>query len=96
MPLLEEADGTPVERNFVHVDDLVEAIALALTEPRARQRLYNIAMDEPVDYAEVAAHLAETRGLPATPVRSPYVGNWMNNSRAKAELGWRPQYDLRD
>ena len=40
VPLLEEADGTPVKRNFVHVDDLVEAIALALTEPRARQRLY--------------------------------------------------------
>jgi UDP-glucose 4-epimerase len=95
VPLLQEEDGTPLKRNFVHVDDLVEAIVLALTAPMARQRLYNISMDEPVDYAEVAAHLADTRGLPATPVRAAYVSNWMDNSRAKAELGWRPKYDLR-
>jgi UDP-glucose 4-epimerase len=95
IPLLQQEDGTPLKRNFVHVDDLVEAIVVALTAPAARQRLYNISMDEPVDYADVAAHLKSTRGLPATPVRASYVSNWMDNSRAKAELGWRPQYDLR-
>lgn len=93
VPLLQEEDGTPVRRNFVHVDDLVEAIVLALTSKAARQRLYNVCMDEPVDYAAVADHLGRTRGLPHTPVRGPYVGNWMDNSRAKAELGWRPTYD---
>lgn len=95
VPLLQEADGTPLKRNFVHVDDLVEAIVLALTAPAARQRLYNISMDEPVDYGAVAEHLARTQGLPATPIRASYVSNWMDNSRAKAELGWRPAYDLR-
>lgn len=94
VPLLQEADGTPLKRNFVHVDDLVEAIALALDAPAARQRLYNISMDEPVDYSAVASHLAATRGLPATPVRASFVSNWLDNSRAKAELGWRPKYDL--
>jgi UDP-glucose 4-epimerase len=95
VPLLQEEDGTPLKRNFVHVDDLVEAIVAALSAPAARQRLYNISMDEPVDYGAVAAHLQRTRGLPATPIRASYVSNWMDNSRAKAELGWRPQYDLR-
>jgi nucleoside-diphosphate-sugar epimerase len=95
VPLLVEEDGTPVKRNFVHVDDLVEAIAIALTARAARQKLYNIAMDEPVDYGAVAAYLAETRNLPSTTVRGPYVGNWLDNSRAKAELGWRPAYDLK-
>lgn len=94
VPLLQEEDGTPVRRNFVHVDDLVSAILIALTAPAARQRLFNVCMDEPVDYAAVADHLARTRGLPSTPVRGPYVSNWMDNSRAKAELGWRPSYDL--
>lgn len=94
VPLLQEEDGTPLKRNFVHVDDLVEAIVAALSSPAARQRLYNIAMDEPVDYGAVAAHLKHTRGLPATPIRSAYVSNWLDNSRAKAELGWRPRYDL--
>ncbi len=94
IPLLVETDGTPVKRNFVHVDDLVEAILLALTAQRARQRLYNVAMDEPVDYGVVARYLGETRGLPATVIRGPFVGNWMDNARAKAELGWRPAYDV--
>lgn len=94
VPLLVDADDVPVRRNFVHVDDLVEAIRLALTAPAARQRLYNIAMDEPVDYGALAAYLARTRGLPSVRVRGPYVSNWMDNCRAKAELGWRPSYDL--
>jgi nucleoside-diphosphate-sugar epimerase len=94
VPLLVDADDTPVRRNFVHVDDLVAAIVTALSAPAARQRLYNIAMDEPVDYGALAAYLARTRGLPSVRVRGPYVSNWMDNSRAKAELGWRPSYDL--
>jgi nucleoside-diphosphate-sugar epimerase len=95
VPLLQEMDGTPLRRNFVHVDDLVEAILLALTARAARQRLYNISMDEPVDYQIVADHLAKTRKLPAKPIRAEFVSNWMDNSRAKAELGWRPAYDTR-
>ena len=42
-----------------------------------------------VDYDEVAIILAETRGLPAVPVRSDYHSTWLSNVRAKAELGWR-------
>lgn len=94
VPLLVEADGRPVKRNFVHVDDLVSAIGIALTAAAARQRLYNISMDEPVDYGEVAEYLGRTRGLPSVRVPGPFVSNWMDNSRAKAELGWRPSYDL--
>jgi nucleoside-diphosphate-sugar epimerase len=94
VPLLVDADDVPIRRNFVHVDDLIEAILLALTAPAARQRLYNVSMDEPVDYGALAAYLARTRGLPSVRVRGPYVSNWMDNCRAKAELGWRPSYDL--
>lgn len=95
IPLLQDHDGTPIRRNFVHVADLVAAICLALTAPAARQRLYNIAMDAPVDYAEVAAILAETQGLPAIPLRSDYHSTWLSNARARSELDWRPAYDTR-
>lgn len=94
VPLLRDADGRPLKRNFVHVDDLVAAILKALVAPQARQRLYNICMDEPVDYADVARHLARTRRLPSIDINSQYVSNWMDNSRARYELGWRPRYDL--
>jgi nucleoside-diphosphate-sugar epimerase len=94
VPVLRDADGRPLKRNFVHVDDLVEAIVLALDAPAAARRLYNICMDEPVDYGAVAAYLAATRGLPSLDVPSRFHSTWMDNARAKLELGWRPAYDL--
>jgi nucleoside-diphosphate-sugar epimerase len=93
-PLLRDAHGNPLKRNFVHVDDLVDAILIALDNPVARNKLYNICMDEPVDYGAVAAYLQETRGLDSLDIPSTYHSNWMDNSRARFELGWRPQYDL--
>ena len=49
--------AVPVKRNFVHVDDLVSAILLAIDHPKARQQLFNICMDEPVDYGEMGKYL---------------------------------------
>lgn len=94
IPLLREAGGAPLKRNFVHVDDLVSAILLALDNPATRSKLYNICMDEPVDYGEVAAYLARTRNLDSIDIGSDYHSNWMDNSKVKFELGWRPRYDL--
>ena len=51
-------------------------------------------MDEPVDSAAVAAHLKATRGLGSSDIPSGYHSNWLDNSRAKLDLAWRPQYDL--
>jgi UDP-glucose 4-epimerase len=63
--------------------------------PAAKNRLYNICMDEPVDYGAVAAYLKETRGLDSLDIPSSYHSNWMDNSLAKFELAWRPRYDLK-
>ncbi len=92
------ASGTiPVllKRNFVHVDDLVSAILLALDNPAAKQELFNVCMNEPVDYGEVAQHLAVTRGLPSVTIPSTYESVWLDNAKAKLKLDWRPKYDLR-
>jgi len=95
VPLLRDAHGNPLKRNFVHVEDLVAAILAALDNPRAGNKLYNnVCMDEPVDYGAVAAYLKETRGLDSLDIPSNYHSNWMDNSRAKFELEWRPRYDL--
>jgi nucleoside-diphosphate-sugar epimerase len=95
VPLLRDTHGRPLKRNFVHVADLVDAILAALDNPITKGKLYNICMDEPVDYGEVAAYLKATRGLGSIDIPSQYHSNWMDNSRAKFELGWRPQYDLK-
>ena len=94
IPVLQDTDGRAVKRNFVHVDDLVSAILLALDQPKARQQLFNICMDEPVDYGELAAYLKQTRGYPSVGVRTPYRSTWLDNTKAKFLLGFRPSYDL--
>ena len=94
VPLLQDADGRPLKRNFVHVDDLVSAILAAIDNPGARRQLFNISMDRPVDYGELAAYLARTRGLDSIEIPSRFHSNWMDNSKAKYLLGWQPEYDL--
>jgi UDP-glucose 4-epimerase len=94
VPLLRDAEGQPLKRNFVHVDDLVSAILAAIDNPRAKRQLFNICMDRPVDYGEVAAYLARTRGLRSIDVPSRFHSNWMDNSKAKYFLDWQPDYDL--
>ena len=94
VPLLLDIDRRPLKRNFVHVDDLVAAMLAALNNPSARQQLFNISMDQPVDYGEVARYLASTRGLPAVEIKSAYHSNWMDNAKAKYLLDWQPEYDL--
>ena len=94
IPLMLDPHGVPVQRNFVHVQDLVSAILIALRHPRAHQQTFNIAMDEPVDYGELAAYLARSRGLNAVPIETRYVSNWLDNRKARMLLGWRPEYDM--
>ena len=95
IPVMLDEQGRPVKRNFVHVDDLADAVLLAIDNPAARRQTFNICMDEPVDYGELGAYLAESRGLPTVGVRTPYHSTWLDNAKAKFLLGWRPRYDLR-
>lgn len=94
VPIMVDPNGTPVKRNFVHVEDLVSAICLTLDNQAARQQLFNICMDEPVDYGAVADYLHRTRGLSGVSVSTPFWSTWLDNSKAKFLLGWRPHYDL--
>jgi UDP-glucose 4-epimerase len=95
VPVVLDPDGKPLKRNFVHVSDLVDAILAALDHPQARQATFQICMDEPVDYRQVADYLRETRGLPSVEIRSPYWSTWLDNTKAKFLLGWRPRFDLK-
>jgi UDP-glucose 4-epimerase len=94
VPVLHDAEGRPLKRNFVHVDDLVTAILAALGNPRARQQLFNISMNRPIDYGEVAAYLAQTRGLGSMRIDSSLHSNWLDNAKARFLLDWEPAYDM--
>jgi nucleoside-diphosphate-sugar epimerase len=94
IPVLCDPDGNPVKRNFVHVEDLVSALLLALDHPKARQQTFNICMNEPVDYRALADYLHQRRGLPSVDIRTPYHSTWLDNAKARFLLGWNPEYDL--
>ena len=96
VPVLRDADGNTLKRNFVHVDDLVSAILATIDNPKAHGELFNIAMNEPVDYGAVAAYLAKTRNMEALSVPTPFHSNWLDNSKARHLLGWRPKVDFED
>jgi UDP-glucose 4-epimerase len=95
VPLMLDPEGKPVRRNFVHVDDLISAILLALDNPRAEKQTFNICMDEPVDYSELAHYLAQTRGMVPVEIPTPFRSTWLDNTKAKFLLAWRPAYDLK-
>ena len=95
IPIMLDPDGIPVKRNFVHVDDLVGALILVIDHPKARQQLFNICMDEPVDYGKLGNYLNETRRLPIVEIRTPYHSTWLDNTKAKFLLNWQPAYDLK-
>lgn len=95
IPIMLDPDGEPIQRNFVHVDDLVTAILNAIDHPKAHQQLFNICMDEPVHYGQVAEILRHTRGLPSVEIKTEFRSTWLDNSKAKFLLDWHPQYDLK-
>lgn len=94
VPKLLDRNDKPLQRNFVHVSDLVSAILAALDNPAAKQQLFNISMNEPVDYGAIAAHLRASRSLDSKTVPSPLHSNWLDNSKARQLLDWRPEVDL--
>ncbi len=95
VPILIDAAGQPLKRNFVNVADLVEAMVAVIDNPAARQQLFNIAMTRPIDYAEVATYLEETRGLRGIRINSPFHSNHLDNAKARLLLGWEPAYDMK-
>jgi UDP-glucose 4-epimerase len=92
-PLLLDGRGQPLKRSFIHVTDLVAAMLAALDSPAAHQQLFNIAMNQPVDYGAVAARLERTQGMAPARIETPYHSNWLDNTKARHALGWHPQYD---
>ncbi len=94
VPVLCDEEGEPIQRNFVHVNDLVNAMLTALTHSKAHQQKFNICMNEPLHYGKVAEYLKESRGLDSVDIKTEFKSTWLDNSKAKFLLGWKPEYDL--
>lgn len=96
VPVLRDANGDYLKRNFVHVDDLVSAILATIGNPRAHGQLFNISMDEPVDYGAVGRVLKASNDLEPIEIKTPFHSNWLDNSKARMVLGWAPEVGLEE
>lgn len=96
IPLMLDTYGRSLKRSFIHVSDLVQAIGDVLDNEAARCQLFNVCMDEPVDYGEVAVYLKAAKALSSITIPTPYFGNWLSNSKAKHFLGWAPVVGYED
>jgi nucleoside-diphosphate-sugar epimerase len=69
-PVIIPGDGYRLMQ-FVYVDDLVEAMLRAMTEPRAEGEAFNIGDAKPLTQVEVVERLAKAAGVEATLARVP-------------------------
>ena len=76
------------------MNDLCAAILAALDNPAAARRLFNISMNEPVDYGQLAALMKRKHGLDSVTIPTPYHSNWLDNAGARLALDWRRETDL--
>lgn len=100
-PLVFE-DGAQV-RDFVHIDDVVAAFALALERPSAAGRVFNIGSGEIATVAETARELAGAMGRNDLEpeitgrMRAGDVRHCVPDiSAARSELGFSPRWRLAD
>ncbi|GAA2523447.1 NAD-dependent epimerase/dehydratase family protein [Winogradskya humida] len=89
-------------RDFVDVQDIASLLRAVVTEPRLRSRVYNAGSGRAVTVRAAVGLLAERAGWKGAvreagtgPQRSAAV-DWIQAdiSRARDELGWKPQHDL--
>jgi nucleoside-diphosphate-sugar epimerase len=93
---LRHPDGRPMLRHIVAVEDCVQAFLLALRQEGIEGETFNIAMGEPFDYVEAAAHAAERLGIEAIELVDPVGQDFcMDVSKARYVLGYQPEYDIR-
>ncbi len=89
------------ERDYVYVDDVVNATLAAARSDAAQGGVYNIAAGAPTSVNEIFSLLAEENGYSRAPVHAPERPGdvrriYLDISKARRELGWTPEIDLRE
>ena len=95
IPILTAAQGTPLRRHIVHVDDVMQAFDRMLGNPSALGQTFNIAGPSAFDYRVAANYLSEKLGISTVELRCPrYHSFEINITRARTLLGYAPENDF--
>ncbi len=95
VPILTDAQGVPLRRHIVHIDDVMQAFGRMLGNPSATGQVFNIAGPAPFDYRVAANYLSEKLAIPTVEIRCPdYHPFEINITRARSVLGYAPENDI--
>jgi dTDP-L-rhamnose 4-epimerase len=99
--VLEVYEDGRILRDFVYIDDVVEALLAAIEAPAARPHCLDIGSGVPTTIAELAAEIATFCGAPEPAVVAKFRDGDVRAARcdiepATAELDWRPKWALED
>ena len=88
-------------RDFTYIDNVVQANILAMDAPDVSGKVFNIACGRKVTLNELIAELQELIGSDVEPIYAPARPGDVPHSlasldRARAELGYEPEIDLRE
>ena len=90
-----DADGRPVKRNFVHVERPGRRDARRRSTTRRHAgRPSTSAWTSRSTTASWATTSPRRAACRTVEIRTPYHSTWLDNTKAKFLLGWRPRYDL--
>jgi len=88
-------------RDFNYVDDVVDALLLAIRHPNAEGKVFNLGSPEVVSLTALAQQLVAAHGRGGFSIRDfPAerkkidIGDYYSDYRALAALGWQPQVSL--
>ncbi len=93
-------DGNIV-RDFVFIDDVVDALLAALDQPPARLRTIDIGSGHGTTVAELAAMMARRMDAPSPRVSGKFRDGdvraaFADIAQAELDLGWKPAWRLDD
>ena len=91
-------------RDFLYIDDAVEAILMCALEPKATGEVFNVGIDRPTNFIALAETLIDVAGTgrwefaPFSPERKAQEpGDFYSDiSKIRRLVGWQPRTDLRD
>ncbi len=93
-----------IRRDFLYVDDCVDALLMCAACDDARGQIFNVGIDQPADFLELVETLIEVAGngrwefAPFTPERKAQEpGDFYSDiSKIRRIVGWSPATSLRD
>jgi UDP-glucose 4-epimerase len=93
-----------IRRDFLYVDDCVDALLMSAGCESARGEIFNVGLDRPTDFLELVETLIDVAGsgrwmfAPFTPERKAQEpGDFYSNiDKIRRIVGWSPKISLRD